>query len=296
MRTLLAVADEGTFDAAATALRVTASAVSQRVKALEQSVGRILVLRTKPVRLTESGKVVARLARQLARLESDARAELGLTDGDEPCGLSIAVNADSLSTWFLPALGRMSAEPRVSFELHREEADRTAVMLREGVVMAAVTSSSTPAPGCSVRRLGYLRYVPVASPQFVARWLDGPLPELLPAAPVLVTDRDDDRQDRFVGGLAHGRAASVYRHHIGTSEGMLDAATAGLGWGLVPLMQARRWLAAGTLVDLVPGAVADVPLFWQQWRIDSPVLLAAAQAVIAAATATLDQDTGDGTG
>ncbi len=296
MRTLLAVAEEGTFDAAATVLRVTASAVSQRVKALEHSVGRILVLRTKPVRLTESGKVVARLARQLARLEADARAELGLTDGGEPRRLSIAVDADSLSTWFLPALARMSAEPRVNFELQREEADRTAVMLREGVVMAAVTSSSAPAPGCSVHRLGYLRYVPVASPEFVARWLDGPLPALLPAAPVLVTDRGDDRQDRFVGGLADGRAASGYRHHIGTSEGTLEAAAAGLGWGLVPLMQARRWLAAGALVDLVPGVTADVPLFWHQWRIGSPVLVAATEAVMAAAAATLDQSTGDGSG
>src|SRR5699024_798286 len=102
------VVDEGTLDAAAAALHVTPSAVSQRLKALEQGVGRVLLLRTKPVRLTESGQVVVRFARQLARLELDARAELGMADGDEPARLPIAVNADSLATWFLPALGRVS--------------------------------------------------------------------------------------------------------------------------------------------------------------------------------------------
>jgi LysR family transcriptional regulator (chromosome initiation inhibitor) len=287
LRTLLAVVDEGTFDAAAAVLHVTASAVSQRVKALEQSVGRMLLLRTKPVRLTESGKIVTRFARQLARLESDARAELGLLDSQEPNRLPIAVNPDSLATWFLPALTYMPDELRISFELHREDADRAAVLLREGVVMAAVCSSSMPVPGCSVRALGHMRYVPVASPEFVSRWLARPLRQSLPSAPVLVIDRGDDLQDRFAGQLAHGVTASAHRHQIATSEGMIEAAAAGLGWGMVPLIQARRWLAVGTLTDLAPGKPVDVPLFWHQWKLDSPVLAAAANAVTAAAAAAL---------
>ncbi|GAB1511078.1 LysR family transcriptional regulator ArgP [Actinophytocola sp. KF-1] len=285
LRTLLAVVDEGTFDSAAAVLQVTASAVSQRVKALEQTVGRLLLLRTKPVRLTESGKVVARLARQLARLERDVRAELGLVDDDEPNRLPIAINADSLATWFLPALTRIPEDLRISFELHREDAERAASLLREGAVMAAVTSSSTPSSGCVVRRLGCLRYVPVASPEFVSRWLDGPLRERLPTAPVLVIDRGDDLQDRFVDRLAPGHTASGHRHHMATSESVVTAAAAGLGWGMVPAMQATRWLAAGTLIDLTPGAPMDVPLFWHQWKVDSPVLSAAADAVTAAAAA-----------
>lgn len=102
VRTLLAVVDEGTFDAAAAALHVTPSAVSQRVKSLEQRTGRVLLMRTKPVRATESGEVVVRFARRLARLERDARTELGMSEAGEPTRLSIAVNADSLATWFLP--------------------------------------------------------------------------------------------------------------------------------------------------------------------------------------------------
>lgn len=109
VRTLLAVVDEGTFDAAAAVLHVTPSAVSQRVKALEQRTGRVLLVRTKPVRPTESGEVVVRFARQLARLERDARAELGMSGASEPTWVTVAVNADSLSTWFL---GRSRGSPR----------------------------------------------------------------------------------------------------------------------------------------------------------------------------------------
>ena len=160
VRTLLAVVDEGTFDAAATALHVTPSAVSQRVKALEQRTGRVLLMRTKPVRPTESGEVVVRFARQLARLERDARAELGMSGAGEPTRVSIAVNADSLATWFLPALTRVRFEPRLCFELRREDETRTASLLREGLVMAAVTSSPEPLALiniCHCRRSALLR-------------------------------------------------------------------------------------------------------------------------------------------
>lgn len=136
VRTLLAAVDEGTFEAAARALHVTPSAVSQRVKALEQRTGRVLLLRTKPVQLTDSGEVVVRFARQLALLERDASAELGLADEGAPTRLSVAVNADSLATWFLPALSRLPAELRVCFELHREDQDHTTRLLRQGLVMA----------------------------------------------------------------------------------------------------------------------------------------------------------------
>ncbi|HVV23689.1 MAG TPA: ArgP/LysG family DNA-binding transcriptional regulator, partial [Pseudonocardiaceae bacterium] len=219
VRTLLAVVDEGTFDAAAAALHVTPSAISQRVKALEQRTGSVLLQRSKPVRPTESGQVVVRFARQLARLERDARAELGMAGDDEPAHLPIAVNADSLATWFLPALTQVPDDLRISFELHREDESRTTELLREGLVMAAVTSSSDPVQGCSVRSLGSMRYLPAASPRFVARWLAAPLRQALPDAPVVAFDRSDDIQDRFVGQVARGRRASAMRHSVPASEG-----------------------------------------------------------------------------
>ncbi|MFE7646049.1 LysR family transcriptional regulator ArgP [Streptomyces phaeoluteigriseus] len=289
VRTLLAVVDEGTFDAAAAALHVTPSAVSQRVKALEQRTGRVLLLRTKPVRPTESGEIVVRFARQLARLERDTRSELGMNGAGEPTRVTVAVNADSLATWFLPALTRVPREPPFCFELHREDETVTAELLREGLVMAAVTSSPDAVTGCSVRSLGSMRYFAAASPGFAAAFLDDvPLDEGLARAPVITFDRRDDLQDAFVRRLRRGPdGASRLRHAVPTSEGFLDAVVAGLGWGMVPEAQAGELLTDGRLISLVPERALDVPLFWQQWKLDSPALAAVASAVAATAAETL---------
>lgn len=288
VRTLLAVVDEGTFDAAAAALHLTPSAVSQRVKALEQRTGRVLLVRTKPVRPTESGEVVVRFARQLARLERDARAELGMSTVGESTRVSIAVNADSLATWFLPALTGVPDELRLTFELHREDEEHTATLLREGLVMAAVTSSPEAVSGCSVRPLGRMRYFAVASPEFVDRHLDGPLREALADAPTVAFDRRDTYQDRFVRSLRRGRGdASPTRHYVPTSEGFVEAVTLGLGWGMVPEVQAGPLLDTGRLVHLAPDRPMDAPLYWQQWKLDSPALAAVAEAVTAGAAGVL---------
>ncbi|MEU8101262.1 LysR family transcriptional regulator ArgP [Streptomyces rubiginosohelvolus] len=291
VRTLLAVVDEGTFDAAANALRLTPSAVSQRVKALEQRTGRVLLMRTKPVRPTESGEVVVRFARQLARLERDARAALGMSGPGEPTLLSIAVNSDSLATWFLPALRRVPQDLDLAYELHREDQDHTATLLREGLVMAAVTSSPEAVTGCSVRRLGRMRYLPVSEPAFADRWLGrgtgADVRELIEDAPVVSFDRRDDLQDSFVRRLVPGARASSRRHLVPSSEGFASAVAAGMGWGMVPDVQAEPLLRDGRLVLLVPDRTVDVPLHWQQWKLDSPALATVAEAVAAEAADTL---------
>jgi LysR family transcriptional regulator (chromosome initiation inhibitor) len=273
VRTLLAVVDEQSFDAAAAVLHVTPSAVSQRIKALEQRTGRVLLLRTKPIRLTSSGEVLIRFARSLAQLEQDALSELGL--GSSVRTLSIAVNADSLATWFLPAL---PDTPGICFDLHREDQDHTAALLREGLVMAAVTAAPQPVQGCTSVRLGRMRYRAMASPAFITRWLsDAPLTAALPAAPLIVFDRKDDLQNRFLRALTRRRTFTAVRHHIPASESFADAVAAGLGWGMLPELQAAPRGAA--LVDLAPERPMDVPLYWQQWKLDSPALAAVAEAV-----------------
>jgi LysR family transcriptional regulator, chromosome initiation inhibitor len=306
VRTLLAAVDEGTFEAAARALHVTPSAVSQRIKALEQHTGRVLLVRSKPVRLTESGAVVVRFARQLAWLERDASAELGLSQTGAPVVLAIAVNADSLATWFLPALTGL-ADRGICFDLQREDQDHTAQLLSQGLVMAAVTSAPQPVQGCVVRALGQMRYRAMANPDFYSRHLGhGPLHRTLPRAPLVVFDRKDNLQDRFLRDLARrteptasnddsvasgDNAAATAgsappRHYVPTSEGFVDAVAAGLGWGMIPPVQAAR-RPNGALVDFAPDHEIGVPLFWQQWKLDSPALTDVADAVATAASIAL---------
>ncbi|MDO4073231.1 LysR family transcriptional regulator, partial [Clavibacter michiganensis] len=83
LRTLAAVIDTGTLDAAARALRLTPSAVSQRITALERSAGRVLLRRTRPATTTEAGDAVLRHARQVLLLERDLDGLLGVGDGEQ---------------------------------------------------------------------------------------------------------------------------------------------------------------------------------------------------------------------
>jgi LysR family transcriptional regulator (chromosome initiation inhibitor) len=276
--------DEGTFDAAARALNVTPSAISQRVKALEQRVGRVLLARTKPLTLTDSGEVLVRYARQFARLEADAAAELGLAGATQaPTTLAVAVNADSLSTWFLPALANVPESLRICFQLHREDQEHTAELLSSGGVAAAVTSSAQPVAGCRVQPLGVMTYRACATPAFAERWLrGGPLRETLPAAPVVVFDRHDHLQDDYLRELTGETSHDHVRHLIPASESYLRAVASGLGWGMVPDEQEAQ-LPPGAIVDLAPGRVVEVRLYWQQWKLDSPALAALTAAVTEAA-------------
>jgi LysR family transcriptional regulator, chromosome initiation inhibitor len=276
LATLLAVVEEGTLDAAARRLRITPSAVSQRLKAFEEQVGRVLVVRTKPARATEPGEALLRMARQLALLEHEADQALGV--GDEGVStIPIAVNADSMSTWILPALERVSSAHPVVFALHRDDQDHTAGWLAAGTVMGAVTSQAAPVPGCTSTPLGRMRYRPRAAPAFARRWFpDGADAASLAVAPVVVFDEKDLLQSLYARKVAR-RAVDPPRHLVPASADFALAVRLGLGWGMLPDEQAD-----GTVL-LDETRYLDVALHWQQWNLRSPLLEAVAAEVVATA-------------
>ena len=280
LRALAAVVDEGSFDAAAGALHLTPSAVSQRIKALEQSAGRVLVRRTKPTEATEAGHAYLRLARQVEALVQDVRIEADPAE-QRPPTIPLAVNGDSLATWVLPALAALSGT--AYFDVRREDEGRTAELLRSGTVMAAITSDAAPVQGCRSSRLGTMRYRPMASPDFVSQWFpDGVDAAALAQAPVVVFDRSDDLQDAYLRQRSRRRLAPP-RHHIPASSQFADAIALGLGWGMLPKEQSEAREAAGTLVNLDPGRHVDVTLYWQQWTLHTPALEMTARAIREAA-------------
>ena len=280
LRALAAVLDHGSFEAAAAALHLTTSAVSQRVKALEARTGCILVRRSRPVAATEPGAVLLRLARQIAALEDDAVERLGLDSRPGRSTVQLVVNADSLSTWVLPALSELE---RTSFEFALEDQDYSAESLRNGTAMAAVTSSPEPVQGCSVTPLGTMRYRPAASPRFVRRFFaDGWNAASAAQAPMVVFNRRDALQARFLEA-AFSPGIDPPRHYVPASWDFLQAVRLGFGWGMLPDLQSEELLADGSLVLLDPDACLDVPLFWQQWKVDLPALSRVAGALSAAA-------------
>jgi len=274
LHTLRAVVEEGTFDAAAQRLRITASAVSQRIKAMEHSAGQILIQRVNPVRPTVAGDVALRYARQLQLLEADAMRQLSGLERSvgSTIALPLAVNADSLATWFLEALATIPAEDHVVFDIHREDQDHTTALLRSGSVMAAVTSSAEAVQGCSVEGLGIMRYRAVCSPEFANRWLGGVVGiDGLDTAPLVNFDRKDDLQHQFLRTVV-GRDLRSPRHYVPTSADFARAIMLGFGWGLLPEQQCVSELAAGKLREIAPDDSVDVRLYWQRWNLSSPLL------------------------
>ncbi|RFA19043.1 LysR family transcriptional regulator ArgP [Subtercola boreus] len=291
--TLLVLADEGTFERAAARLQVTASAVSQRIKTMEQAAGQILVERTNPVRPTAAGDVVLRLARQVQLVENEALAELGQSGtGAGRATVAVAVNSDSLATWFLRALASAAQQLDVVFDVHADDQEYTAGLLRSGTVMAAVTSIPEPVQGCSVTGLGTMRYFAVASPAFVARWGGaGILSSWLASAPLVDFDHKDGLQRGFLERRGMDARDSP-RNVVPTSADFARAVVLGLGWGMLPERQCLDDLAQGTLVTLAPDDPTDVPLFWQRWNLDSRLLDALTVAVHEAAAEALQPTLG----
>jgi LysR family transcriptional regulator (chromosome initiation inhibitor) len=270
LATFQAVIAEGSFEAAARVLHVTPSAVSQRIKALEQTVGQVLVRRAKPCAPTEAGAALVRLAAQIALLEREALdAARGALTGDR-VRIPVVVNADSLHTWFLPALAGLP----MLFDLHQDDQEYTADLLRAGTAMAAVTAADVAVQGCRVEPLGAMRYLAVAV-----------TPGDFASMPMVLLNRKDLLQHRFLADL--GLAVDPPIHYIPAAAAFVDAIRLGLGWGLVPEQIARPDIAAGVYTELTPGRHLDVPLYWQYWRMESAALTSLTQAVRAEAARAL---------
>ncbi|MFC7456249.1 ArgP/LysG family DNA-binding transcriptional regulator [Brachybacterium sp. GCM10030267] len=289
--TLRLVADEGTLEAAARRQHMTPSAVSQRLKLLEQQLGQRLLVRAKPVRLTAPGEVVVRFARGQSLLEHEASAALGLeTQGEQP-RIGIAVNSDSLATWFVPALAGFAREHDAQLELQREDQDETARLLTTGAALAAVTSARSAPPGYRSLPLGNIVYIAVASPVWRERWAktpSGPVgPDVLSRAPRIDYDTSDDLQATWLRRQGVNPALAP-RHLVPSTHELADAVVAGIGWGMLLTMQAEPLLARDELVEL-GGEPVTSTLFWQVAKTPSALLEALTDAVLETAQKALRQ-------
>ena len=201
LEALVAIADHGSFEAAARALHVTASAVSQRIRVLETMAGQVLVSRTAPCRPTEAGAAYVRLGRQTRLLYAEARLEVD--QADHVVSLPVAVNADSLATWFRDVLTSAADWDGVALRLRVEDQAYSAGLLRSGDALAAVTSDPTPVQGCAVEPLGVLRYGAAATPGFVERWRRGRTMDWERMPVVVFNEKDELQHDVLAAPRCH---------------------------------------------------------------------------------------------
>lgn len=284
---LAAVHRRGSFDLAAAELHVTASAISQRIKALEERAGTLLVRRGQPCTATPAGLRMIRHHDEVTLLEHALARDLPQLAPRPAATLRIAVNADSLATWVISAL---AATEGFLFDLVIDDQDVSQDWLKRGEVSAAITAHPGPLQGCDTIPLGRLRYRATASPAYMARWMpQGPTPEALAKAPALTFSDKDRLQELWVERLTKGNArrATFPTHRLASSQGFVDACLAGLGWGLNPEPLVADHLSAGRLIEVAPDTPLDVALHWQFTRLTATALAPLTRAIRGAAAQVL---------
>ncbi len=293
---LAAVVEEGGFERAAARLHVTQSAVSQRLRSLEAQVGTVLLVRSRPLAPTAAGALLVRHAKQLRLLRADLGHDLhdlaGGQVADDALGerISVAINADSISTWALAALTPLM-DSGIDIEVIADDQDFTHEWLRSGQVMGCVTSLAEPLRGCTVTALGAMRYVCVASSAYAALHApQGLSPQNFRRLRFVSFDRKDDLPAEFVARHLGLGNVQLRQHHVPSSVGQVQAVRGGWGVSIVPLPLAQSGLDDASLVDLAPGTQWRMALYWHCWKMDSARLAAASKALIAQAGTALQQE------
>lgn len=287
LRAVVAVVRTGSFERAAASLNVTPSAVSQRIKHLEERFGAVLIERGTPCIATDKGLALCRHMDRVGMLEKDLMAQLPELSGPEDAGqrvtLNVATNADSLGTWFLKAIASFTKASDYLVNVAIDDEDHTADWLRRGQVLAAVTSLERPVQGCRITPLGSLRYQATASPDFVARYFpNGLSEEAFQRAPALTFNQKDRLQNAWAREV-FGHDMSFPTHWLPSTQSFLEGSLAGMGWALNPVQLARPHLERGKLVEIFPGKLLERHLFWQINRLAADQLHELSRSILSVA-------------
>ncbi|ABD68153.1 transcriptional regulator, LysR family [Rhodoferax ferrireducens T118] len=290
---LAAIVEEGGFERAAVRLSITQSAVSQRLRSLEVQVGTVLIVRSRPLKPTSAGRLLLKHALQTRLLRADLQRDLkDLAPGAAGSGgdverISIAINADSIATWALAALSEL-ARRGLGLEIITDDQDFTIEWLREGRVLGCVTTLKQALRSCKMVPLGAMRYVAVAETAYAAAHCpDGLSPHNFRHVPFIAFNRKDDLQGEFIAHVFHLKHVALSQLYVPSSEGQVSAVLAGWGVSVLPELQVREHLRSGRLVNLAPGHVLPVDLYWHCWNLDSVVLDALTAALTEAAAVAL---------
>lgn len=275
---LRAIIQTGSFEAAAATLHVTQSAISQRIKCLEDRLGSVLIIRGNPATATAAGQRLFRHAQEVALLETALGSDLnGVLPAAGPTPIRVVVNADSLDTWFIKAMAKADG---FLFDISTDDQDFSADWLRRGQATAAVSAHAKPVQGCDAIALGSLRYLATASPEFASRYFpDGFDQAAAKAAPMLVFNRKDRSQHHWLR-REFGKPITPPAHMLPSTRGFVEAAIEGLGWGLNPQRLVCDHIDSGRLISFGVNPVYDVPLFWQFNRVAGPALQPLSHVVI----------------
>jgi len=284
------VYQEGGFDKAARSLHLTQSAISQRVKLLEDQAGQVLLVRSTPPEVTSAGRRLLGHYLKVRKLEDDLLEDFSTEDEKHFASLAIGVNADSLATWFPRAIGSLFESEKVTLDIRTDDQEQTHRMLKNGEVVGCISSRKQPMQGCRASYLGKMDYRLFATPAFAARWFpDGFNLKKARKAPALVFNRKDNLH-RELFSLALGELpAPLPSHYIPSSEKFAFFISSGWAYGMLPIQQSRPLVKAGKIINLAPGCSVPVALYWHCWNLESRLLKKLSRVLIDGATRLLEQ-------
>lgn len=267
---MAAVIREGGFEKAARHLNITQSAVSQRIKLLEESTGQVLMKRTSPPETTRAGRQVLKHYQQVSSLEQDLLESLARETDQQFTSLAVGINEDSLATWFLESLQSLLTVERITLDLRVDDQEQTLNYLKSGEVMGCISSHARPVQGCNMVPLGSMRYRLVANEAFVSRWFsEGFTLEAVEQAPAIIFNRKDSLHYSALQEVFGTIPRKMPTYYVPSSEQFVAFIRAGLAYGTVPDLQGKELLSVGGLTELVPGVFFDLPLFWHVWNLRS---------------------------
>jgi LysR family transcriptional regulator (chromosome initiation inhibitor) len=273
LEALAAVVEEGGFERAARVLLLTQSAVSQRLRQLEDRSGQLLLTRTTPPQATSAGRLLLKHYRQVKMLEAGLAADLSGSAQQHPQLMAIGINADSLDYWFIDAVAPLLEQMCLRLDLRVADQEQTLKYLRAGEVVGCISAVSKPLQGCRVEPLGRMTYRLLATPAFRDRWFaEGLTADALKQAPAVIYDRNDSLHQQFLTQYVSTDSCPVPAHYIPASVQFYQVIAAGYCYGMLPDWQSRVLLAQGGLCELIPGAMVSVDLFWHCWNLGAKPL------------------------
>ncbi|WP_432454936.1 MULTISPECIES: LysR family transcriptional regulator ArgP [unclassified Agarivorans] len=267
LKALDAVVLEQSFERAAQRLHLTQSAVSQRIKLLESQLGQPLLIRAQPLQPTALGQQLLGHYQRVLQLETELSQQLKV-DEQVFQAMPLAVNADSLASWLIPALRPLLQRTQIELNLYVEDESRTWQRMRSGEALACITSKAQAIAGSESHFLGYMEYLCVATPDFIQRYFsDGVDQRSLSQAPAMSFDQHDDMHIQFLLEHFALHPGQYPCHTVRSSEAFIELALAGGAYSLNPRLQMEQHLAAGRLVNILPDFQLRVPLYWHHWQL-----------------------------
>lgn len=266
LQALATVMEEQSFDRAAKRLFLTQSAISQRIRQLEESAGQLLLVRSQPLKLTDAGEQLQRHYHQITLLQRELRQSLDSSQDEGFTKLTIGLNADTLATWFMDAMQPLLQQTQILLDLRVDDQDQTHLLLKSGDVLGCISASSKPLQGSHAVYLGISRYLALASPGFIQRYFaDGVTVAALEQAPAVEYNEKDDLQDNFINYYYPG-VQDYPRHRVPSSEAFIELIRRGFAWGMAPDLQIKALLDSGDVLEIAAGQSLEIPLYWHSWN------------------------------